>query len=35
MKTFKMFAATFGVVCFAGRSVRFIAIALIPEMVVT
>jgi membrane protein YqaA with SNARE-associated domain len=30
----RMSAATFGVVCFAGRSVRFIAIALIPEMVV-
>jgi len=30
----RMSATTFGVVCFAGRSVRFIAIALIPEMVV-
>jgi membrane protein YqaA with SNARE-associated domain len=29
-----MSAATFGVVCLAGRSVRFIAIALIPEMVI-
>jgi membrane protein YqaA with SNARE-associated domain len=29
-----MSAATFGVVCLAGRSVRFVAIALIPEVVI-
>ncbi len=30
----QMSAATFGVVCFVGRSIRFIAIALVPQWVV-
>jgi membrane protein YqaA with SNARE-associated domain len=29
----RMSAATFGVVCLVGRSIRFIAIALVPELV--